>query len=327
MYFLRDQCFFFAATVVATLFLSVLATAPARAAYYFYDDWAGRVGLGPGSAWGVENATDPNNPAVHYYNTTPSQSTTARPTTLQVINDATSPTGRALRMTIRQDPNFASNGIYQSAEISTKLGGAPGNNIQYGHVEACIKVAGSSGQGADSVWPAFWMLGANITTSGWPKCGEIDIMEAKGSQMNVNQVHLHGPVPPSNGDYLGGIGVGGSYTLPGGKYMYQDYHIYAIDWSPGKIVWSIDGTSYLTETPTSSNFISSGGTWVFDGHPFYLIFDICQGKPFADTGHALTQTLNMDVAYVSVTALPEPATLAMLSAAASGVLLRRRRRR
>ena len=93
-----------------------------------------------------ENATDPNNGNVHYYNTTPSQTTTARPTTLQVITDATSPTGRALRMTILPDPNFSTNGdIYDSAEISTKLGSAPGNNIQYGHIEACIKVAGGPG--------------------------------------------------------------------------------------------------------------------------------------------------------------------------------------
>jgi beta-glucanase (GH16 family) len=291
--------------------------------FYFYDSWAGQVGSGPDSAWGTENATDPNNGNVHYYNTTPTQATASRPTTLQVINDATSPTGRALRLTILPDPSSST--VYQSAEISTKLAGAPGNNIQYGHIEACIKVAGAAGTGADSVWPAFWMLGTNIASLGWPKCGEIDILETKGSQETVNQAHLH-CANTGGGDVNGGNGVGASYTLPAGALMYNAYHTYAIDWSPGKVVWSLDSIPYLTETPTSANFTSASGVWAFDNHPFYLILNICQGGPFANTGHALTQPLNMDVAYVSVTALPEPATLTMLAVSAGGLLLRRRRR-
>ena len=54
----------------------------------FYDSWAGQVGSGPDSAWGVENLTDPNNGNVHYTNITPSQSNASNPTTLQVINDS-----------------------------------------------------------------------------------------------------------------------------------------------------------------------------------------------------------------------------------------------
>ena len=143
------------------------------------------------------------------------------------------------------------------------------------------------------------MLGDNISSVGWPACGEVDIMESKGSQPTVNYSTLHGP-RPGGGDYNGGAGVGGSYTLPDGATLYGGYHTYAIDWSPGKITWSIDGVPYLTETPSSPNFTAAGGNWVFDNHPFYLIFDICQGGPFASTGHNITGPLNMDIAYVNV---------------------------
>jgi beta-glucanase (GH16 family) len=312
------------------LLLSASWPAVAHAGSMFYDSWAGEVGKGPDSAWGVENLSDPNNGKVHYTNVTPSQSSASNPTTLQVISDSTSPTGRALQLTIQPSPGFATNGgVYDSAEVSTKLSGVIENNVEYGHIEACIKVAGGPGTGADSVWPAFWMLGDNINSVGWPKCGEIDIMETKGSAETTNGGHLHGPLS-SGGDYNGGSGVGGDYTLPNGEEMYAGYHTYAIDWSPNSITWSVDGVDFLTETPTSSNF-PSNGTWVFNNHPFYLIFDVCQGGPFAGTGHNITAPLSMDIAYVEVTAsntgssnasssgssTPEPGSAALLAVAAA----------
>ena len=92
--------------------------------------------------------------------------------------------------------------------------------------------------------------------------------------------------------------------MPNGAYMYSGYNTYAINWSPNQITWLVNGVACLTGTPTSSNFVSAGGNWVFNGHPFYLIFDVCQGGPFAGTGNDLTQPLNMDIAYVSVTTSP-----------------------
>ena len=79
----------------------------------------------------------------------------------------------------------------------------------YGRIEARIKIP--RGQG---IWPAFWMLGTNINSVGWPTCGEIDIMENIGKTSEQNLVHgtIHGP--QSGGDYNGGAGVTTSYSLP-----------------------------------------------------------------------------------------------------------------
>jgi len=73
-------------------------------------------------------------------------------------------------------------------------------------------------------------------------------MENFGTYANkatVNNGTAHGP------GYSGGSGIGHSYTLPFGETVYDDYHVYAIEWSPNSIVWSVDGASYHTVTPAS----------------------------------------------------------------------------
>ena len=102
-------------------------------------------------------------------------------------------------------------------------------------MEARIKIP--RGQG---IWPAFWMLGTNIDSVGWPTCGEIDIMEniGKTSDQGTDHGTIHGP--QSGGDYNGGAGVGGTYTLPGGAALADDFHIYAIEWTTNQIKWFLD---------------------------------------------------------------------------------------
>ncbi|MBL7732341.1 MAG: glycoside hydrolase family 16 protein, partial [Chitinophagaceae bacterium] len=73
---------------------------------------------------------------------------------------------------------------FTSARIKTK-----GKFAQaYGRFEARIKTPTGPG-----IWPAFWMLGANIDTKPWPQCGEIDIMEQRGQQPSITHGTLHGP--------------------------------------------------------------------------------------------------------------------------------------
>src|SRR5690348_6382893 len=134
----------------------------------------------------------------------------------------------------------------------------------YGRMEARLKIP--RGQG---IWPAFWMLGTNISAGvSWPTCGEIDIMEniGKTSDQGTDHGTIHGP--QNGGDYNGGSGVGGSYTLPGGAVLANNFHIYAIEWTPNQIKWFLDTNQFFTATPSS---LPGGATWVFTQPQFFIL--------------------------------------------------------
>ncbi|MGD1277520.1 MAG: family 16 glycosylhydrolase [Tepidisphaeraceae bacterium] len=257
----------------------------------FSDDFNGTVGAGPSSAWTAFETSDPNNPAVHYTNTTAAQASASDPATLQIVSDAQANDGKALAMTLLPDPS--GNGTYDSAEICTEVDPA-GSSLEYGHIEARIKLPGGPNSGA--IWPAFWILGDNISTINWPACGEVDIMENKGTESGTNHSTLHGPMSDGS-DFNGGAGVSAAYTLSGNQNFYSNYHVFAMDWKPNSITFSVDGTVFRTFTPAD---LPAGGSWVFNGHPFFIILDVCEGAPFAPGTITSPQTMYVD--YVHVTA-------------------------
>jgi beta-glucanase (GH16 family) len=134
----------------------------------------------------------------------------------------------------------------------------------YGRMEARIKIP--RGQG---IWPAFWMLGANFPAIHWPACGEIDIMENIGNTSDQGTDHgtIHGPVS-GDGDYNYNAGVGGTYTLPGGAALADNFHIYAVEWTTNQIKWFLDTTNFFTATPAS---LPTGGIWVFTNRQFFIL--------------------------------------------------------
>jgi len=131
----------------------------------------------------------------------------------------------------------------------------------YGRVEARIKIP--YGQG---IWPAFWMLGADIADRHWPGCGEIDIMENIGREPETVHGTVHGP------GYSGAKGIGKPFQLAAGRFA-DDYHIYAVDWSPERVEFLVDGVSYHTVTPAS---LPASTKWVYD-HPFFLLLNVAVG--------------------------------------------------
>ncbi|RPF21820.1 glycoside hydrolase family 16 protein [Myceligenerans xiligouense] len=181
-----------------------------------------------------------------------------------------------LVITARQEAG----GGYTSARMTTKDKVEP----RYGRVEARIQIP--RGQG---IWPAFWMLGAQFPDTPWPDSGEIDIMENVGYEPHLVHGTLHGP------GYSGGGGVGGAYQHPQGWSFADDFHTFAIDWSPDRITWSVDGNDYMTRTPADVP-----GNWVYN-QPFFMILNVAVGGDWPGYPDGTTQfPQQMRVDYVRV---------------------------
>jgi beta-glucanase (GH16 family) len=144
------------------------------------------------------------------------------------------------------------------------------------------------------MWPAFWMLGDDIFTVGWPTSGEIDVMENVGKEPGTVVGSLHSP------GHSGSNSLHGTYTLPDGKALADDFHVYAVDWEPDSITWSIDGRVYSTKSRTDVG----GDPWPF-GHPFFLILNVAVGGSWPgspDSTTSLPQEMVVDYVRVYETA-------------------------
>lgn len=157
----------------------------------------------------------------------------------------------------------------------------------YGRFEARIKIP--KGQG---IWPAFWMLGNDISSAGWPQCGEIDIMENIGKEPGTIHGSLHGPSTVAlTSDMTSSI------SLAAGQNFSDDFHLYAVEWEPGSVRFYVDANLYATFT---SSQWPAGGKWVFD-HPFFIILNVAVGGNWPgppDATSTFPQTMLID--YVRV---------------------------
>jgi beta-glucanase (GH16 family) len=157
---------------------------------------------------------------------------------------------------------------------------------KYGRFEARIKIP--QGQG---MWPAFWMLGDDIATIGWPKCGEIDIMENIGKEPALVHGTIHGP------GYSGDKGIGSPFSLPDNARFADDFHVYAVEWEPKAIRFYVDDHLYATRTPAE---LPKDVKWVYD-HPFFMLLNVAVGGSWPGSPDATTQfPQTMLVDYVRV---------------------------
>jgi beta-glucanase (GH16 family) len=174
---------------------------------------------------------------------------------------------------------------YTSARLLTKNR----FEVAYGRVEARIKVPEGAG-----LWPAFWMLGADIDQNPWPQSGEIDIMEFVGREPNEVFGTLHGP------GYSGGQSYGKSYDV--GAPVGDVYHVFAVEWRPDTITWTIDGIPYFTAS--ANDPFLQGKQWVFN-HPFFILLNVAVGGNFGGAvGPDTTFPQTMSVDYVRLYQTP-----------------------
>jgi beta-glucanase (GH16 family) len=150
----------------------------------------------------------------------------------------------------------------------------------YGKFEASIKLP--IGQG---IWPAFWLLGADIDAVNWPECGEIDIMEYRGQSPSTVSGAVHGP------GYSGGGALYKEYVL-GGSFN-DDFHVFGVEWNEDRIVWYVDDKEFFTLSRAS---VTNRGPWVFD-HKFFIILNVAVGGNYVgppDETTEFPQTMLVD---------------------------------
>jgi len=230
------------------------STAPEEITLVWQDEFDGPAGELPDpSKWNFDIGTDWGNAQLEY--------DTARPENVSLDGDG------HLAITAREETYQGSS--YTSGRIHTQGSFAHTR----GRFEARIQLP--VGQG---IWPAFWMLGDDFGTVGWPACGEIDIMEYRGQEPNVVHGSLHGP------GYSGGGAVTGRFVLSGNGFD-AGFHTFAIEWDQDNISWYVDGQVYQRRSAAD---LPSGMRWVYD-HPFFLILNVAVGGHFVGSPDATTQ--------------------------------------
>ena len=231
------------------------------------DDFTGAAGSAPDAGkWAFDIGTGSNgwgNSELQYY--------TNRPENIKLD-------GNGMLVITAKSESYAGSG-FTSARIKTKGLFAQ----QYGRFEARIKTPTGPG-----LWPAFWMLGANIDTKLWPQCGEIDIMEQRGQQPSVTWGSVHGP------GYSGGGAISKPYGLVNGRFD-TEFHVYAVEWGEDYIDYFVDNYLFQRITPETVT-----GDWVYNT-PFFLLLNVAVGGNFVGfptTGTPFPQSMYVD--YVKV---------------------------
>jgi beta-glucanase (GH16 family) len=180
------------------------------------------------------------------------------------------------------------NGTWLSGRMNTQ----GKQNFQFGILVASIQLPNTTNQG---LWPAFWALGSNIGSVGWPTCGESDIMENWSPQVN------NGAGPSGNNSTVhtqktGGSGVGARYTFPSGEMADTAFHTYGMIWKQNEVQYFVDDDSnpFFTVTPSS---LPAGDTWPFNQNMF-TIMNVAVGGTLGGSTANLTNPGPMQVDYV-----------------------------
>ena len=162
---------------------------------------------------------------------------------------------------------------YTSARLHT----AHKHSWKYGKIVARIKLPQGKG-----IWPAFWMLGANINENGgdtpWPQSGEIDILELYGSKDDaVIEANLHYADESDSHAMMGAV----SFQLEQGKYA-DAFHIFELEWDANRISWFVDGQQFASTSITSKE--------LSEFHKeFFILLNLAVGGTYAGRPDSTTK--------------------------------------
>ena len=179
--------------------------------------------------------------------------------------------------TSRATNAFVSGGVLHIVARQESMGGFPYTSArmktqglywhEFGRIEWRAKLPHGLGY-----WPALWMLGTNISTVGWPACGEIDVMESQGSWNNEVQGTIHYSDPSNNHQQQTKL-----YTLPPSGDSVTNFHTYAIEWTTNSLKWLVDSNVVQTWTSWTS---STGPYPAPYNQPFFLLMNIAVGGSY-----------------------------------------------
>ena len=142
---------------------------------------------------------------------------------------------------------------------------------------------------SQGMWPAFWLLGSNITAIPWPACGEIDIME----HIDGNNPPPYVGAPAPGYDWIAGSVHGGtSSNEANGSQQYHPtgfsaaaWHTYGMIWSKGEVQFYVDSPTNIYATFTPANF---PGAWPFDQGPMFILLNLAVGGDWPGGPNATT---------------------------------------
>jgi beta-glucanase (GH16 family) len=164
-----------------------------------------------------------------------------------------------------------------SAYTSTRLVSKDKFEFTYGKVEVRAKIPAGVG-----TWPAIWMLGSDISTIGWPACGEIDIMEHRGSELNKMFGTLHYP------GRFGGNADGSTKAIANAT---TEFHLYSLDWSASSIKIYVDNVLL--------HVVANSASIPFN-HDFFFILNVAMGGGFGGPVDPALTSATMEVDYIRV---------------------------
>ena len=246
---------------------------PAGYTLAWSDEFNQGVGATPNQAnWNYDTGIGPNNDG---WGNWEQQTYVSDQAHAHIIADPQASDGQSLQIQATNDDNWATYGFH-----SVRLNSIGKVLPEYGYIELRAKLP--SGQG---IWPAFWALGNNMPTVGWPECGEMDMMEMFGQNPTTDfaSYHMEFTDPEIN------------WTATDNNSTFQsNYHIFGLLWTPTGVTNYVDGAQFETN-PSSSH------GWVFN-QPFYMLLNLAVGgtPPGDVTQTGTTFPQNLDVDYVRI---------------------------